>query len=318
MTTHLKYSILKNNTVQARGVRSCGGSDVKSLWSADRHHAQQSPITFVDCLLSFPFLVMRSIPLLYAALTLLTLQATTSWSIPRLQGVNHQSPPADHRQGNYRRRIHLSDAARVLQDAGKPRAFSVETMALSAIIGLTVFLAVPAASFGVDLTAVSLRHPLQPAVTLVRPPAGANKYQSYSPPTITLSAADDHVATSLLDEVWTLIDKYYIDRSFGGNDDWNKVLEKYTPLVQNANDEGTRYRLVTEMVGTLGDKYSRMLDPAAYVAIQKYDLIGVGVTLAPNDDKDIIVGAPPIAGSEADRVGIRQGDFITAINGIQT
>lgn len=260
---------------------------------------------------------MRSVPLLYAALTLWTLQFTTSWSIPRQQGVNHQSPPVDHCQGIYRRRIHLpEDAARVLQD-GKSRAFSVETMALSAIIGLTVFFAVPAASFGVDLTTVNLRHQ-QPVTLVVRPPAGANKYQSYSPPTITLSAADDHGATSLLDEVWTLIDKYYIDRSFGGNDDWNKVREKYTPLVQNAKDEGTRYQLVTEMVGTLGDKYSRMLDPASYVAIQKYDLIGVGVTLAPNDDKDIIVGAPPIAGSEADRVGIRQGDFITAINGIQT
>jgi hypothetical protein len=205
-------------------------------------------------------------------------------------------------------------------------------MALSAIIGLTALLAGPAASFSVDpptATAASanLRHhqqqPMMPLAQsqfpmLVRPPAGPNKYQSqYLPPSFTLSAADDHGVTALLDEVWTLIDKYYIDRSFGGND-WNKVRDKYTALVQNAKDEGTRYRFVTEMVGTLGDKYSRMLDPSAYVAIQKYDLIGVGLTLMPNDDKDIIVGAPPVAGSEADRVGIRQGDFITAINGIRT
>lgn len=77
-------------------------------------------------------------------------------------------------------------------------------------------------------------------------------------------------------------------------------------------------KLVTEMVKSLGDKYTRMLDTQQYAAIQKFDLIGVGVTLMPNAQKDIIVGAPPIEGSPADKAGLKTGDFITAVNGRPT
>ena len=128
----------------------------------------------------------------------------------------------------------------------------------------------------------------------------------------------DQDESSVLDEVWQLIDKYYIDRTFGGNQDWKKVREKYKYLSSKANSDEARFKLVTEMVASLGDKYSRILDPQQYAAIQKYDLIGVGVTLMPDADKNIIVGAPPIKGSEADKAGMKVGDFVTAINGIPT
>ena len=77
-------------------------------------------------------------------------------------------------------------------------------------------------------------------------------------------------------------------------------------------------KLATEMVKSLGDKYSRVLDKKQYAAIQKFDLIGVGVTLMPNEAKQIIVGAPPVAGSASDLAGIQVGDFVTAVNGIPT
>jgi carboxyl-terminal processing protease len=133
----------------------------------------------------------------------------------------------------------------------------------------------------------------------------------------TLLTALQQDSTTALDEAWTLIDKYYIDRSFGGQD-WKAVKEKYTRLAAGVKGDAALLKLTTEMVNTLGDKYSRILDPKQYAAIQKYDLIGVGVTLMPDQNKHIVVGAPPIAGSAADRAGLRQGDFVTAINGIST
>ncbi|KAL3908170.1 MAG: hypothetical protein SGARI_003190, partial [Bacillariaceae sp.] len=72
------------------------------------------------------------------------------------------------------------------------------------------------------------------------------------------------------------------------------------------------------MVASLGDKYTRMLSQEQYSAIQKYDLIGVGVTLMPNAQKDIIVGAPPIQGSASDKAGLHVGDFVTKVNGLPT
>eukprot|EP00527_Entomoneis_sp_CCMP2396_P005496 CAMPEP_0198143278 /NCGR_PEP_ID=MMETSP1443-20131203/6259_1 /TAXON_ID=186043 /ORGANISM="Entomoneis sp., Strain CCMP2396" /LENGTH=402 /DNA_ID=CAMNT_0043806495 /DNA_START=381 /DNA_END=1589 /DNA_ORIENTATION=- len=119
---------------------------------------------------------------------------------------------------------------------------------------------------------------------------------------------------AVVEEVWKLVDKYYIDRTFNGQD-WNKIEEVYQARLKSNGDET---KVVKEMVQTLGDKYSRMLDVQQYTAIQKYDLIGVGVTLMPNQDKQVIVGAPPIAGSAAEKAGLRVGDKVVAVNGMQT
>ncbi len=72
------------------------------------------------------------------------------------------------------------------------------------------------------------------------------------------------------------------------------------------------------MVNSLGDRYTRLLEKDQYASIQKFDLIGVGVTLMPNAQKEIMVGAPPIEGSAADRAGLHVGDFVTAVNGRPT
>ena len=125
---------------------------------------------------------------------------------------------------------------------------------------------------------------------------------------------------SVVDEVWTLVNKYYIDRTFHGQD-WDLIHDKYSVMdtdKDTSHDKDTSLKLVTEMVKTLGDKYSRVLDSQQYTAMQKYDLIGVGATLMPNDKKEIIVGAPPVAGSASDQAGLKVGDYIYAVNGIPT
>ena len=99
--------------------------------------------------------------------------------------------------------------------------------------------------------------------------------------------------------------------------DWDSVHDKYTQLAKNA-DNDKAMELTTEMVNSLGDKYSRMLDGEKYAAIQKFDLIGVGVTLMPNAQKQIIVGAPPIDKSPSQKAGLEAGDLVTSINGLTT
>lgn len=126
----------------------------------------------------------------------------------------------------------------------------------------------------------------------------------------------------ILDEVWTIVGKYYIDRSFHSQD-WEKVLSEYhdklskeSPSTQT--DPKFLFKLTTQMVQSLGDKYSRMLDAGAYASIQKFDLIGVGATFMPDSDKKVMVGAPPIPGSAADLAGMKYGDYLDAVNGVST
>jgi carboxyl-terminal processing protease len=121
---------------------------------------------------------------------------------------------------------------------------------------------------------------------------------------------------SVTDEVWNLVNKYFIDRTFNGQD-WNEVRTKFVDANKDVENDKDM-KLVTEMVQSLGDKYTRMLDGQAYAAIQKFDLIGVGVTLMPNANKEIIVGAPPIGGSPSAKAGLVSGDFVTAVNGLST
>lgn len=83
--------------------------------------------------------------------------------------------------------------------------------------------------------------------------------------------------STVIDEAWTLVKKYYIDNTFN-NQDWDEVREKYESRLKvekdGAYDDEEAMKLTTAMVKSLGDKYSRVLDRAGYSRIQKFDLIG--------------------------------------------
>ena len=136
-------------------------------------------------------------------------------------------------------------------------------------------------------------------------------------PTTTTKQTPMPAKYSPIDEIWTLVDKYYIDRSFHGQD-WKAVKQRYKSLETKHPRDDNSMKYAKEMVQSLGDRYSRVLDAGQYAAIQKFDLMGVGVTLMPNDDRQIIVGAPPVVGSASFKAGIQVGDVVTAVNGIST
>jgi len=84
-------------------------------------------------------------------------------------------------------------------------------------------------------------------------------------------------------------------------------------------DEKRIMQAASNMVSSLGDKYSRVLDKDAYERIQKFDLIGVGATLMPDPNtKEIVLGAPPVVNSAADQAGLKSEDAVLAVNGKET
>jgi len=123
---------------------------------------------------------------------------------------------------------------------------------------------------------------------------------------------------TVIEEAASLVNKYYLEREFNGQN-WDQVTNKYLDLDKKNDGSGDKsMKLLTEMIQTLGDKYSRVLSPDAYAAIQKFDLIGIGATLMPNEAKQIIVGSPPVPGSAAAKAGLKIGDVIEGVNGVTT
>lgn len=104
----------------------------------------------------------------------------------------------------------------------------------------------------------------------------------------------------IVDEAWDVIFRDYVDK--------DKLDE--SKLSQGA---------IKGMVEALDDPYTSYLDPETYQATiigfeGKYE--GIGATVAIRDDQIVIVA--PIAGSPADKAGVRAGDKILEIDGEST
>jgi hypothetical protein len=81
-------------------------------------------------------------------------------------------------------------------------------------------------------------------------------------------------------EVWALLDKYYLDRTFNGLDFKAERLRLETlgPLSDEAALEES-----ASLVRRLGDRYSRVLPPKQAEKLGKYDVTGVGLNLIISD-----------------------------------
>jgi len=136
-----------------------------------------------------------------------------------------------------------------------------------------------------------------PPLRAVEPPAPVPVVSSGSP---------------VAEEVWGLVDKYFLDRSFNGND-WSSIhddIKKLGPLSEKDALEKS-----SQVVQQLGDRYSRVLTPTQAVKLSKYDVTGVGINLVIADSGEVKIGAVPPYGSDAAKMGVTFGDVVLSING---
>lgn len=142
-------------------------------------------------------------------------------------------------------------------------------------------------------------------------------------PSSFAGVAPPHGAPPAYDETWNLVRKFALDRSYNGQN-WDEAYSKYLSADHissndDDDDEGRVMRAVNDLVTSMGDKYTRLLDRDAYARIQKFDLIGVGATLMPDPvTREIVVSAPPVTKSAAAEAGLKVGDVILAVNGMET
>ncbi|MEH2272339.1 MAG: carboxyl-terminal processing protease CtpA [Nostoc sp.] len=122
----------------------------------------------------------------------------------------------------------------------------------------------------------------------------------------------------LVSEVWRIVNRTYLDETFN-HQNWaavrQKVLEK--PLA----DSNASYEAIGKMLKSLDDPFTRFLDPEQYRSLQvntSGELTGVGLQIALNSENGKLEVVAPIAGSPADKAGIRPRDRIVKIEGVST
>jgi carboxyl-terminal processing protease len=122
----------------------------------------------------------------------------------------------------------------------------------------------------------------------------------------------------LIDEVWQIIEKNYVDGTFN-QVDWKEVRNEY--LSRDYTSDQQAYEAIREMLDQLDDPYTRFMDPEEFKNMQidtSGELTGVGIQLTQDEDTDKLIVISPIEDSPAFEAGVQAQDIITEIDGRST
>ncbi|MEH2241821.1 carboxyl-terminal processing protease CtpA [Nostoc sp.] len=136
--------------------------------------------------------------------------------------------------------------------------------------------------------------------------------------TLTQPAVALTAEQKLVSEVWRIVNRTYLDETFN-HQNWAAVRQK--ALEKPLTDSNATYTAIGKMLKSLDDPFTRFLDPEQYRSLQvntSGELTGVGLQIALNPETGKLEVVAPIAGSPADKAGIKPRDRILKIEGIST
>lgn len=136
--------------------------------------------------------------------------------------------------------------------------------------------------------------------------------------TLTQPAMALTTEQKLVSEVWRIVNRTYLDETFN-HQNWAAVRQKV--LEKPLTDSNASYAAIGKMLKSLDDPFTRFLDPEQYRSLQvntSGELTGVGLQIALNPETGKLEVVAPIAGSPADKAGIRPRDRILKIEGVST
>lgn len=146
--------------------------------------------------------------------------------------------------------------------------------------------------------------------------------------TVTLTGAGIHWSKGqaffqespkeLIDEVWQIIDRTYVDATFN-QVDWKAVRTEYLDRPYTSQEEA--YTAIKEMLGKLEDPYTRFMTPEEFRNMQidtSGELTGVGIQLSQDEETKELVVVSPIEDTPAFKAGVQSRDVILKIDGAST
>jgi carboxyl-terminal processing protease len=122
----------------------------------------------------------------------------------------------------------------------------------------------------------------------------------------------------LIDEVWQLIDRNYVDGTFN-QVDWRSVRQQFLGRAYTNREQA--YDAIREMLELLDDPYTRFMDPQEFRNMQidtSGELTGVGIQLSQDEETKELIVVSPIEDTPAFDAGIMARDVIVRIDGQST
>lgn len=122
----------------------------------------------------------------------------------------------------------------------------------------------------------------------------------------------------LVDEVWQIIDRQYVDGTFN-KVNWQTVRKDY--LSRSYSNQEDAYKAIREMLDKLKDPYTRFMNPEEFKNMQvdtSGELIGIGIQIGADEKTKQLTVISPIEDTPAFAAGLLSKDVITKINGKST
>lgn len=122
----------------------------------------------------------------------------------------------------------------------------------------------------------------------------------------------------LVDEVWQIINRQYLDATFN-QVDWRAIRDQYLSKTYTSKEEA--YQAIDEMLKQLDDPYTRFMKPEEFRSLQidtSGELTGVGIQIALDEETNELVVIAPIEDTPAFEAGILARDIIVEIDGRST
>jgi carboxyl-terminal processing protease len=138
--------------------------------------------------------------------------------------------------------------------------------------------------------------------------------QSTSPASATLEDSPKNV----VDEVWQIVSGEFVDPDFN-HTDWQ--VKRQELLKANYTDQKSAYQAIRKSLESLGDPYTRFLDPEEYAELTSQtsgELSGIGIQLGIDQKTKKLTVIEPIPNSPAIEAGLQAGDHIVSIDGKPT
>lgn len=120
---------------------------------------------------------------------------------------------------------------------------------------------------------------------------------------------------SIVDQVWQLVNREYVDSSFN-KQNWLAIRQSLLSKDYTSRDEA--YVAIRQALEKLGDPYTRFMDPKQYEALTNQtsgEVSGIGIRMELNETTKKLTVVEAIDNSPALKAGVKAGDWIMAIDG---